>query len=251
MQVRSEEERQSGSSSGCAGRLRVHMPAWSSDLSCRTSLWPSLGRLLCARAMSIEHDAFFSFYRPQVAQRIKAGGEVLGVHISIGKHRRGRPGKAGVDYQGHTGRRVQRRGGRAVGDCSVAACPLGSFRLSAARLWSSVSWHYSLVGRLCHQVPGSVPVLSPLSCDLEFWPRFCVWHCALRSLPRGAHTGGSARGKRLQERAQEGRVSPASTSQQQQAGLALAATGRSGLTATRRLAQLVSAEQQRVAPARK
>ena len=50
----------------------------------------------------------------------------------------------------------------------------------------------------------------------------------------GAHMGGSARRKRLQERAQEGRVSPASTSQQQQAGLALAATGRSGLTATRR-----------------
>ena len=60
---------------------------------------------------------------------------------------------------------------------------------------------------------------------------------------------GSARCKRLQERAQEGRVSPASTSQQQQAGLALAATERSGHTATRRLAQLVSAEQQRVAPA--
>ena len=110
MQVRSEEERQSGSSSGCAGRLRVHMPAWSSDLSCRTSLWPSLGRLLCARVMSIEHDAFFSFYRPQVALPIKTGGEVLGVPMSIGKHRRGRPGKAGVDYQGHTGRRVQRRG---------------------------------------------------------------------------------------------------------------------------------------------
>ena len=108
MQVRSEEERQSGSSSGCAGRLRVHMPAWSSDLSCRTSLWPSLGRLLCARVMSIEHDAFFSFYRPQVALPIKTGGEVLGVPMSIGKHRRGRPGKAGVDYQGHTGRRVQR-----------------------------------------------------------------------------------------------------------------------------------------------
>ena len=110
MQVRSEEERQSGSSSGCAGRLRVHMPAWSSDLSCRTSLWPSLGRLLCARVMSIEHDAFFSFYRPQVALPIKTGGEVLGVPMSIGKHRRGRPGKAGVDYQGHTGRGVQRRG---------------------------------------------------------------------------------------------------------------------------------------------
>ena len=112
MQVRSEEERQSGSSSGCAGRLRVHMPAWSSDLSCRTSLWPSLGRLLCARVMSIEHDAFFSFYRPQVALPIKTGGEVLGVPMSIGKHRRGRPGKAGVDYQGHTGRRVQRRGAK-------------------------------------------------------------------------------------------------------------------------------------------
>jgi len=27
--------------------------------------------------------------------------------MSIGKHRRGRPGKAGVDYQGHTGRGVQ------------------------------------------------------------------------------------------------------------------------------------------------
>ena len=65
----------------------------------------------------------------------------------------------------------------------------------------------------------------------------------------GAHMRGSARCKRLQERAQEGRVSPASTSQQQQAGLALAATERSGHTATRRLAQLVSAEQQRVAPA--
>ena len=61
--------------------------------------------------MSIEHDAFFSFYRPQVALPIKTGGEVLGVPMSIGKHRRGRPGKAGVDYQGHTGRRVQRRGG--------------------------------------------------------------------------------------------------------------------------------------------
>jgi hypothetical protein len=60
--------------------------------------------------MSIEHDAFFSFYRPQVALPIKTGGEVLGVPMSIGKHRRGRPGKAGVDYQGHTGRRVQRRG---------------------------------------------------------------------------------------------------------------------------------------------
>ena len=65
----------------------------------------------------------------------------------------------------------------------------------------------------------------------------------------GAHMRGSARCKRLQERAQEGRVSPASTSQQQQAGLALAATERSGPTVTRRLAQLVSAEQQRVAPA--
>ena len=52
-----------------------------------------------------------------------------------------------------------------------------------------------------------------------------------------------------QQVSQEGRVSPASTSQQQQAGLALAATERSGHTATRRLAQLVSAEQQRVAPA--
>ena len=81
--------------------------------------------------------------------------------------------------------------GRAVGDCSVAACPLGSFRLSAARLWSSVSWHYSL-GRLCHQVPGSVPALSPLSCDLEFWPRYCVWHCALRSLPHRLSALGQA-----------------------------------------------------------
>ena len=120
MQVRSEEERQSGSSSGCAGRLRVHMPACSSDLSCRTSLWPSLGRLLCARVMSIEHDAFFSFYRPQVALPIKTGGEVLGVPISIGKHRRGRPGKAGVDYQGHTGRRVQRRGAALAALTSLA-----------------------------------------------------------------------------------------------------------------------------------
>ena len=34
--------------------------------------------------------------------------------MSIGKHRRGRPGKAGVDYQGHTGRRVQRRGATPV-----------------------------------------------------------------------------------------------------------------------------------------
>ena len=133
MQVRSEEERQSGSSSGCAGRLRVHMPACSSDLSCRTSLWPSLGRLLCARVMSIEHDAFFSFYRPQVALPIKTGGEVLGVPTSIGKHRRGRPGKAGVDYQGHTGRRVQRRGARtrsktrpaAMRECGATTGPLG------------------------------------------------------------------------------------------------------------------------------
>ena len=30
-------------------------------------------------------------------------GEVLGVPMSIGKHRRGRPGKAGVDYQGKLG----------------------------------------------------------------------------------------------------------------------------------------------------
>ena len=110
MQVRSKEERQSGSSSGCSGRLRVHITACSSDLSCRKSRWPSLGRLLCARVMSIEHDAFFSFYRPQVALPIKTGGEVSGVPMSIVKHRRGRPGKAGVDYQGHTGRRVQRRG---------------------------------------------------------------------------------------------------------------------------------------------
>ena len=73
MQVRSEEERQSGSSSGCAGRLRVHRTACSSDLSCRKSRWPSLGRLLCARFMSIEHDAFFSFYRPQMGARIKNG----------------------------------------------------------------------------------------------------------------------------------------------------------------------------------
>ena len=73
MQVRSEEERQSGSSSGCAGRLRVHRTACSSDLSCRKSRWPSLGRLLCTRFMSIEHDAFFSFYRPQMGARIKNG----------------------------------------------------------------------------------------------------------------------------------------------------------------------------------
>ena len=55
-----------------------------------------------------------------------------------------------------------------------------------------MSWHYSLVGRLCHQVPGSVPVLSPLSCDLEFWPRYCVWHCALRSLPHRLSALGQA-----------------------------------------------------------
>ena len=73
MQVRSEEERQSGSSSGCVGRLRVHRTACSSDLSCRKSRWPSLGRLLCARFISIEHDAFFSFYRPQMGARIKNG----------------------------------------------------------------------------------------------------------------------------------------------------------------------------------
>ena len=73
MQVRSEEERQSGSSSGCVGRLRVHRTACSSDLSCRKSRWPSLGRLLCARFISIEHDAFFSFYRPQMGARRKNG----------------------------------------------------------------------------------------------------------------------------------------------------------------------------------
>ena len=73
MQVRSEEERQSGSSSGCAGRLRVHRTACSSELSCRKSLWPSLGRLLCARVISIEHDAFFSFYRPRMGALIKNG----------------------------------------------------------------------------------------------------------------------------------------------------------------------------------
>ena len=67
MQVRSEEERQSGSSSGCVGRLRVHRTACSSDLSCRKSRWPSLGRLLCARFISIEHDAFFLFIAPRWA----------------------------------------------------------------------------------------------------------------------------------------------------------------------------------------
>ena len=56
---------------------------------------------------------FFSFFAPQMALPKKTGGEVLGVPMSIGKHRRGRPGKAGVDYQGHTGRRVQRRGAAA------------------------------------------------------------------------------------------------------------------------------------------
>ena len=57
-----------------------------------------------------DHGEVFSFFRPQMALPIKTGGEVLGVPTSIGKERRGRPGKAGVDYQGHTGRQIRRRG---------------------------------------------------------------------------------------------------------------------------------------------
>ena len=60
---------------------------------------------------------FFSFFAPQMALPKKTGGEVLGVPTSIGKHRRGRPGRAGVDYRGQTGRQVRRRGVTAVTSC--------------------------------------------------------------------------------------------------------------------------------------
>ena len=68
-----------------------------------------------------------------MALPIKTGGEVLGVPTSVGKHRRGRPGKAGVDYQGKLG------GGYMDAVAGViniyAARPTSSIRLVWQLIW--------------------------------------------------------------------------------------------------------------------
>ena len=47
--VNVEEERQSGSSSGWVSPLHVQRTACSYEFSCMEIVWPSVGRLLCAR----------------------------------------------------------------------------------------------------------------------------------------------------------------------------------------------------------
>ena len=60
----------------------------------------------------------------------KTGGEVLGVPTHIGKHRRGRPGRAGVDYRGQTGRQVRRRGANVVAGAPLVQEAGGDDRIS-------------------------------------------------------------------------------------------------------------------------
>ena len=102
-----------------------------------------------------------------MALPIKTGGEVLGVPTSIGRHRRGRPGKAGVDYQGQTGRQIRRRGVSARAYCFLTV-RTASARMAVSRtsfdpeVWSRRD-HF-VVLKSCR--PRSVLLLYRTSCSL-------------------------------------------------------------------------------------
>ena len=118
--------------------------------------------------------------------------------MSIGKHRRGRPGKAGVDYQGHTGRRVQRRGApledafHVLFDCARHADTARADLLRASARWCTrANVPHDCDGRraalhwaMTDQPPPSSPLIalqSPTACA-EL--RQCIQHCYALSLSR-------------------------------------------------------------------